>query len=456
MENKVKKKSGNLVSRLINYLPSPKALAVAGMTTLGSLFGLNSEAQIYRHPINIQSPTNENGYELNNMKTKAQRDSLLQERLNEDWVSEIPTSPMYDCDERSNNIVVNFSGIPDENLIYNYGEDTVYNGYSGMDLNETYANQGTLKDNGKYGFPVLFVYVNRIGVPNSEYTENHAITMMYTGNGPITDFSNLNFSDSKEDSWTNIQPGEYPSMPNNCELYIQGPPFGYDKDVDISPLGTDYILTFKLTDRVPELTYVDPMLITERDTTPPKNIVYSPLEGEVFNTNNVNFSGRVDDKNFKEANCSINGGEKISLSENWNKTLNLENGNYQLVINSKDYFSKDFDLTHYFDHADSDTINFTVDKPNSLENKVLDDFKLNVYPNPTIDGKTNIKVYSDKFNKLYTEIYSLDGRLIDYEVDEVSAGENLIDVDLSGKAPGVYLLNITLDGETKTEKVNIR
>jgi len=448
MENKVKKKSGNLVSRLINYLPSPKALAVAGMTTLGSLFGLNSEAQIYRHPINIQSPTNENGYELNNMKTKAQRDSLLQERLNEDWVSEIPylaeqpDGRSFICDDFSNNVLLNFFG--EEDLTWEIDGEiyTLYNGYSGLKIDSIQKNHGSIKDNGKYGLPVLYVYVERPG-----YVEDHSISAMANGNAfgngdDLTKFENLTFFEPQNDSIIK-SPGNW-NMPNNCTLWVRGPPVNLGFD---SPLNSPYIMKFDIIDGVPSQGYnVDPMLITERDTTPPENIIYSPLEGEVFNTNYVNFSGRVNDKNLKEVNYSINGGEKISLSENWNKTLNLENGNYQIVVNSNDYFNL----------GDSDTINFTVDKPNSLENKVLDDFKLNVYPNPTIDGKTNIKVYSDKFNKLYTEIYSLDGRLIDYEVDEVSAGENLIDVDLSGKAPGVYLLNITLDGETKTEKVNIR
>lgn len=86
-----------------------------------------------------------------------------------------------------------------------------------------------------------------------------------------------------------------------------------------------------------------------------------------------------------------------------------------------------------------------------LEDK-LSDLEVKVYPNPAID-EINIKYNSEKLGKVYAEIYSSDGRLVDEEINESYLGENNFSVDISDKSKGIYFVNFTSDGKTKTEKI---
>jgi hypothetical protein len=207
--------------------------------------------------------TNINGKEYDLLKTRTQRDSLVQEKLNEDWVSEIAPSnnPLWDCTEYSSQLIKNFHGFPG------------LEGYSGSDLDSIYYYHGTLKDNGKYGLPVYFVLI-----PNGA---GHNMNCILTGND-ATKFEDWNFIEPQFDQ-INVKPGEA-YIPKDCEIDIK---YAYVNESQSQGkfLASVPILEFKINNGIPTLTWKNSdtnlKIITNRDS------INSDLEKKI--SNNLKF-----------------------------------------------------------------------------------------------------------------------------------------------------------------------
>lgn len=184
-----------------------------------------------RMRINPFVATNANGAAFDLLTTKAERDAYVQSKLNEDWVDKMlpRTNPLWDCSEFSNQLKINFNGFPG------------LPGYSGNDLDSIYYYHQTLKDNGKYGLPVLNVLVS--GVPG------HEMNAILTGDNAES-FSNWNFIEPQFDQ-ENIQPGQA-YMPRDCELILN---FTYivNSQSQGKILNTTPILKFKIENGIPTL-----------------------------------------------------------------------------------------------------------------------------------------------------------------------------------------------------------
>lgn len=184
-----------------------------------------------RMRINPFVATNSNGAAFDLLTTKADRDAYVQSKLNEDWVDKmLPLSdPLWDCSEFSNQLKINFHGFPG------------LPGYAGNNMDSIYYYHGTLKDNGKFGLPVLNVLVS--GLPGHEM--NAILTGDYAEN-----FSNWNFIEPQFDQM-NVQPGQA-YMPRDCELILN---FTYSKENEIQGkyLSSTPLLKFKVENGVPTL-----------------------------------------------------------------------------------------------------------------------------------------------------------------------------------------------------------
>lgn len=178
-------------------------LLFAGEITLAGFLNMNKAEGQAKYTVNPFVSTNENGAEYDLLKTRAQRDSLVQVKLDEDWADayHIPynANPLWDCTEYSKQLIKNFHGFPD------------LTGYSGDNLDSIYYYHGTLKDNGKYGLPVYFIYL---------FGENieHNMNCIATGNN-IEKFEDWNFIEPQFDQ-INVQPGQA-YLPMNCEVEIK-------------------------------------------------------------------------------------------------------------------------------------------------------------------------------------------------------------------------------------------
>jgi hypothetical protein len=186
----------------------------------------------------------------NNAKTRAQRDSIIDIRLKEDWTKEIRARgpPLYPyiwvCNQSMLQLTVNS---------HNFGKDTYledhiwYNGYEGSDLEQIYTNGGTLKDMGKLGLPSYSLGLNDdITLP-----EGHAMNVIVTGDD-VTKFEN--WSCIEPQGGIRVKPGEY-SLPATChsvQIYYQ---YLFRNDKNEKHYCSWKVLEFELIDGVAKLIY---------------------------------------------------------------------------------------------------------------------------------------------------------------------------------------------------------
>jgi len=76
---------------------------------------------------------------------------------------------------------------------------------------------------------------------------------------------------------------------------------------------------------------------------------------------------------------------------------------------------------------------------------------IRIFPNPTA-GKIYFTTGSHSTGELIIQVFNAPGQAVMNKV--IKAGPGMI--DLSGHAPGIYYISITLDSYTKTEKVMLR
>lgn len=156
--------------------------------------------------------TNTNGAAYDLLTTKAERDAYIQQKLDEDWTDTIPAiTAIWDCTEFAKQVFYNFHGITTPEIFVELPK------YFGEDLDSLYFYHGTLKDNGKYGLPVYYVYLKGDGI---EHNMNCSLTGEIE-NGDITKFENWNFIESSNDK-TKRKIGEFP-FPENFTVEIKAP-----------------------------------------------------------------------------------------------------------------------------------------------------------------------------------------------------------------------------------------
>ena len=364
--------------------------------TLFLAFSLNVSSQepYYRPRFNPFMATNEKGEIFDNLKTKAQRDSLVQVYIDEDWadgwhIPYYPGYPEWNCQDYSQQFWINF-----------YGDttDASRNGYDGFILDSIYAKSGTFYDNGKYGLPVLEVMVAY------EDLSGHMMNAILTGDNAL-DWSDWNFIEPQRDQ-INLQPGD---------AYVPGVFFGRDT-VDGAlalliplympclgnyfPCSTNYYhqpaIGFLINDGIPSLNVnymFYELLITKRDYINPSIQITNPIDGQFYNFEPDLVYSFVDET-LKSAWYTINGSiiknnlyedvydfriighEYCSppdcTPEGWKdvygwvpidstfgvKNLILSDGTYKLEVSAIDYFN----------HEATDTIQFTIDKTLPIAN----------------------------------------------------------------------------------------
>jgi hypothetical protein len=209
-----------------------------------------------------------NAQEYNKLKTKEQRDSIIEVRLQEDFTNTIylrepPQYPtLWSCNESMLQLIVNS---------HNWGKDTYYedhawyNGYEGSDLEQIYTNGGTLKDMGKLGLPTYSLGLSDdVTLPGG-----HAMNAILTGDD-ATNFDNWNLIEPQNDQ-TNVKPGEY-YFPENCKHVQIYYTYLFKNDKHEKNYFSWKMLEFEVTNGKATLTYD----IT-KDTTPVQVYENKPL-----------------------------------------------------------------------------------------------------------------------------------------------------------------------------------
>lgn len=218
----------------------------------------NSPINLFEHPISS---------EYDNLETKAERDDYVQNFLNENPhdAFHIPCQTYFDCTQFSNLLSVDGYGV--------FGDQSsnMFWGYDGEDLDSIHKYGGTLKYNGNGKLPILSVMIPNEG--------GHEMNGVYTGN-------NLNWESfcaiEPQTDQINVQPGEA-YIPENCDLYVRGPPLENKK-----PINSPYLIKYEIrngivSEPIFEDALIDPnnakRLIKYRDSISTDNI-----EKEVLNS----------------------------------------------------------------------------------------------------------------------------------------------------------------------------
>lgn len=138
-----------------------------------------------------------------------------------------------------------------------------------------------------------------------------------------------------------------------------------------------------------------------RDTIPPEIEIDNPIKNKEYNTNIIPFSGNITDENFSNASYTINDGEKVGIPQSWSKNLDLENGNYRIIVNAKDKEG----------NSSADTTDFSVNKPT---------WKYLVNPFVAPNDSTKVPVWNELQTKEERNKH-LDDKLMEDKTDTISS-----------------------------------
>ena len=79
--------------------------------------------------------------------------------------------------------------------------------------------------------------------------------------------------------------------------------------------------------------------------------------------------------------------------------------------------------------------------------------KLNLYPNPTTDGKANLRVRFAQIGEATMEVVDVTGRIVLSNSSNVNADEYIYPINLSGLASGVYTVRISQNGQSTSARL---
>ncbi len=305
----------------------------------------------------ISTDKTESAQIYNSLKTKAERDDFISQRLSEDFTNTIisrmpPMDPPYwACSNWSLQLLVNSHDFGN-NVWGGFGDTILYNGYKGFNLDSIYLNRGTLKDMGKLGLPTCDVTL----AFNSSLGQYHGMNAILTGDD-ITKWESWCFIEPRSDHMY-VQPGEE-NIPLTTEFIYVSYPYLFDNYKHDNNLGGIIALHFTVTNGVPKLEYtlnddvIPPnfnnynphfnktmRLITQRESDPPVITLKQSVDPDSLLLT-------VRDANLKSVWYTVNGGEKIPLMTEVLEPvtekkvaikMGLTYGNYTIAVGADDYF----------------------------------------------------------------------------------------------------------------------
>lgn len=381
-----------------------KNLLYALPIAIGLAGGIKANAQKYIVNPFVQPNDTTKSIVWDNFKTTEEKNVHLDDRLYNYDKTDTLNIPGWVCTDYAKQLSINFHG---------YGE-------LGFD-----PEKG-LQNNGWHNIPMYTVTLMKP-------VNFHEINAVMVGNN-VGNINEWRFIEPRTDSTYNL------NLFNQSEVYkivikrgvvvnddIQGKSLFFQPYLEFIPDGNGGWIDSGW--RNPEIN-----LIEKKDTIPPKINRNSPLENEIYNEN-PKLKYKIIDENFKSAKYSLdNGLTWNNLSQSETKTLNLKNGNYKLLIEAEDYFRL----------SSRDSVNFYVDKPTGLEDKVVNS-KIKVYPNP-VNDLGNFEFENPEKKEIDLEIYNSAGQLIGKE----KTNDSRINYNFSDYSSGMYLYRLKEKDSEKT------
>jgi hypothetical protein len=101
----------------------------------------------------------------------------------------------------------------------------------------------------------------------------------------------------------------------------------------------------------------------------------------------------------------------------------------------------------------SDTFMFTTISPAGIENSVLDNNSVSIYPNPSLNGRINIQITSSNNQPVNASLMNMIGQEVYSQILDVKSGNNTFSMDLSNKDNGIYFLKLHNSDNSLTRKI---
>jgi hypothetical protein len=272
---------------------------------------------------------------------------------------------------------------------------------------------------------------------NMAKDESFAIIYTFQGGGPDLEGRALISYPKQDGSWTNPKQMGFGGWattitPDNKYLFfssIVGVNYGtYWIRVD------NIIDSLKHTNFVP---YVKTRLVNQTD---------SLSHSFILTIADSNF---IDDDGNNTLNYSATLSNNMALPT-W-LTFNPETKTFSGILDSIGTFIIKVTATDTAEASVSTTFTLkVVGKPTSILKTAFDD-NIQVYPNPAKD-KINISFGAMQYKTAIVNISDMSGKLI---VSDTYHNPSTATIDFTGKTKGIYILNLTLDGQKLNKKIRI-
>jgi hypothetical protein len=134
----------------------------------------------------------------------------------------------------------------------------------------------------------------------------------------------------------------------------------------------------------------------------------------------------------------------LSIDLEYNTTLEGTDGRYEKW--RREFIAKDKSINENTSYAYKNIYIDSATPTNEFESLE----KMVAYPNPT-RGKVNFN-YNGNFGRVNYEVYDITGKMIDMGSGDYNMGDK-INLDISDKSPGQYIIQLTTEGNTESYKV---
>jgi hypothetical protein len=339
----------------------------------------SGQDQVFKPKGNINVFTSKdttiNAQEYNSLTTKEERDKVINSRIREDWVKDVPVSAQWwNCNQSTLQLLVNSHDWGKEDTYY--GGTLFYSGYDGSekDITALYANGGTTKDMGKLGLPTYSLNL----YDAKTMPDGHGMNAIITGD-TLTNWNAWNMIEPQLGQ-TDTKIGKIFGLPENCQkaqIYYN---YLFEDQNHKKNYWNIKILEFEIKDGKATLTYN-----INNDTK------------SIYNGDNLD----VDPRMFIPLN------ERVHLFET----------RQEAITGIEEIIKKE---------------------------------TLKIYPNPATNYIT-IETPNNNYNKIKTEIYSIDGKLLKTEQTE-----NREKINIETLKTGVYIVKTTDENKIYTNKLIIK
>lgn len=221
------------------------------------------------------------------------------------------------------------------------------------------------------------------------------------------------------------------------------PGYNASGTIDLLLRNGNYKFSFEAADHFQNKTTIE--FQVEVNDPPPNITIFSPTEGSMHTQELPSFHYEIEEPDFSSGWYSLDSGQtRTNIQQADNFLLDLEDGEHQIIVFAKDIFG----------NGSRDTVSFAVNKQTPVANfGDQENTDLMVYPNPVVDN-LNILLHYPNSGAVQLDLLDVNRRILwTKSQKELSSSTVKYEVDMSGYAPGIYLLRCIHGDSFEVEKI---